>query len=231
MAADARRVQEAGPEDNPWWATARLMEAVATPLADPEADAVALCSSAEFATRTDPTAHAVALAHLAWAQLQRGDVAAGDASIDRALAEVDAEGLAGYPLVIHVQAVAAYALARRGRREAASGLIVATHESLGALEQAVARARCHAWLILAEAALLLDDLALASVLLGEARPLLRHEPEAVVLSMWADRLRAGVDAGRRQATQVARVGITEAEARVLTELPTHRSLEEIGEVL
>ena len=231
VVAAAQSVLAGGPEDNPWWSTARLMDAVARPLADPSVDAPALCAAAEFATRGEPTAHAVALAHLAWAQLDLGQEAAGQAAIAQALAEVRAEGIEDYVLVIHVHAVAAYASARRGAVDAAAQAITFTCDLLRSLPEAVPRSRCHVRLVLAEAAFLLGDLARATRLVDEAEPLLRDEPDAVVLAAWVDRLRAVLTERRAVAVGVARLGITEAERRVLAELPTHRSLEEIGEVL
>ncbi len=53
----------------------------------------------------------------------------------------------------------------------------------------------------------------------------------MVLWDWVDRLRAARRVRRQQAALVDRLGITDAESRVLAQLPTHRSLEEIGEVL
>ena len=229
--AAAHTVQAAGPIDNPWWSTGRLMEAVASPLVDPSVDALALCAAAEFATRGEPTAHAVALAHLAWAQFQRGDDGDGQAAIARAVDEVRAEGIGDYTLVVHVHAVGAYACARREPPDRAHEAI---RYALGVIEghaRAVPRARCHTRLILAEAALLLGDLELVTRLVDEAESLLTHEPDAVVLWDWVDRLRAARRVRRQQAALVDRLGITDAESRVLAQLPTHRSLEEIGEVL
>ena len=227
----ARTVQAAGPTANPWWSTALLMEAVASPLADPSVDALALCEAAEFAARGETTAHAVALAHLSWAQFERGDDRAAQATIARAVERVRSEGIEGYPLVVHVHAVEAYASARRDAPERAHEAILRSRDVLEHHAGAVPRARCHTRLILSEAALLLGEAELAVALLSEAEALLGHEPDAVALWEWADRLRVALGARRRQAALVDRLGITDAESRVLAQLPTHRSLEEIGEVL
>ena len=145
--------------------------------------------------------------------------------------EVRAEGIGDYTLVVHVHAVGAYACARREPPDRAREAIL---YALGVIEshaRAVPRARCHTRLILAEAAWLLGDLELVTRLVDEAESLLTHEPDAVVLWDWVDRLRAARRVRRQQAALVDRLGITDAESRVLAQLPTHRSLEEIGEVL
>lgn len=230
VAEAARAVLDAGPEQNPWWSSARLMEAVARPLADPGVDALDLCASAEFATRDQTTAHAVALAHLAWWQLKRGH-AAGQASITQAVSEMRAEGIEDYALVLHVHAVEAYACALRGARDDADLAIARACEVLDGFPDAAPRARCHGRLVVAEAALLLGDDVRAAQFVGEAEPLLRHEPDAVALWRWVDDLQTFLADRRQESTRVGRLGITDAEARVLAQLPTHRSLEEIGEVL
>lgn len=227
----ARTVQADGPTDNAWWSTARLMEAVASPLMDPSVDAPSLCAAAEFATRGQTTAHAVALAHLAWSRFESGDDRGGQAAMAQSVEEVRAEGIEDYTLVVHVHAVEAYASARRDPSDRAHEAIGRARDVLERNAGAVPRARCHTRLILAEAALLLSDLELVNRLLDEAEPLLVHEPDAVALWEWVDRLRDVLRARRQQAALVDRLGITGAESRVLEQLPTHRSLEEIGEVL
>jgi LuxR family maltose regulon positive regulatory protein len=224
-------VQAAGPADNPWWSTARLMEAVASPLADPSVDALGLCAAAEFATRGETTAHVVALAHLAWAQFDRGDERAGQATIARAVEDVRSGAIGDYVLVLHVHVVEAYASARRAARGQAEAAFVRALGTLDRNASVVPRAGCHTRLILAEAALLLEDLELVARLVDDAEHLLTSEPDAVVLWNWVDRLHSTLAERRQQATLEDRLGITAAEARVLAQLPTHRSLEEIGEVL
>ncbi len=86
-------------------------------------------------------------------------------------------------------------------------------------------------LVLAEAALLRGDPAVAGQQVDRAARVVAFEPDAVVLHDWLDDLQARVSARRRERDTVVALGLTNAELRVLEQLPTHRSLEEIGEHL
>lgn len=230
-AADARIVRAAGPGASPWWSTACLFEANATALADPEADAVALFADAEFAARGHPSTHAVCLAHLAWAHFVAGDDARGTALASEAYAELRANHLEAYNLAVNVHAVQAYAVARQGRRVDYLTAVQRTDELLASIGRAVPRAQCQVRLLLAEGALLLDDRDRAQELFAEATPHLAAEPDAAVLWAWADDLRERLSSRSRRDRLVHRYRLTEAELRVLGQLPTHRSLEEIGREL
>ena len=229
--ANAQAVLDAGPDGSPWWTTARLLAAQAAFLADPSADMVGLAEDAEFATRGHPATHALALAHVAAAHFLRGPAGQGQRAAAAAVAELRAHHLEEFSLTLFVHAVHAWDAARRGAStessEAASkaGLLL---EGIGAI---VPRGQCQARLALAEAALLRREDDTAARLVAEAASHLGAEPDAAVLWEWTDRLQATVGRRRREARRLDRVGLTDAERRVLGQLPTHRSLEEIGEVL
>lgn len=230
-AADARTVRQAGPGGSPWWSTACLFEATATQLADADADAVALHGAAEFATRADPAAHPVALAHLAWAHFAVGDQVLGQQHAAQAVAELRARNLDDFTLTTHVHVVHAYAAAMRGDHAEAEAACRHARGLLDELSGTVPRSQCQMRLVLVDAALVCHQLDLADTLLTEAEAFLAAEPDAVVLWAWAERLRGVVGSRGRDRRTIDRLGLTTAELRVLAELPTHRSLEEIGEVL
>ena len=228
---DARVVREAGPGASPWWSTAAMFEATATTLADRDADAVALIEEAEFASRGSLSTHAVCLSHLAWACLRAGDDLRGLALAAEAIAELREHHLETYNLATNVPAVHAYAMARQGRRDDHRAAVERVDELLASLGGAVPRAQCQIRLILAESALLLDDADGAAAFLAAAEPFLAAEPDAVVLWDAVDDIRGRLADRARQARAISGYRLTDADLRVLAELPTHRSLEEIGRVL
>lgn len=230
-ARDAHLVREAGPGAGPWWSTACLFEANASALADRGADAVALYEDAEFAARGHPATHVVCLSHLAWARFRTGDDRGGFEAASAAYAGLWAHHLEGYNLAVHVHAVHAYAAARHGRRGDYEAGDERTHELIATLGPAVPRAQCQLRLVLAEGALLLGDTERADALVAAAEPFLAAEPDAVVLWDWVDALTSRLAERRRRQGAVDRHRLTDAELRVLAELPTHRSLEEIGRAL
>lgn len=230
-AADARVVRDAGPAANPWWSTAWLFEAQSTVLADGGADAVALFGDAELAARGDTSTHLVCLAHLGWARLRAGDVAGGLAAADDAYRGLAAHRLEDYNLAVFVHAVHAYVSAHRGRRGDAQASSAQAERLLSTVGGGIPRAQVQTRLVLAEAALLLDDGEAAAALVTAAEPFLELEPDALVLWEWVDGLRERLSARRRRAGLVERHRLTEAELRVLAQLPTHRSLEAIGREL
>lgn len=230
-ASDARVVREAGPGGSPWWGTACMMEATTLALADRQLDAVALLEEAEFAARGNAVSHAVCLAHLAWARFVAGDDEAALTTARRAWDELLAHHLEDYNLATNVHAVHTYVLARQGRRVEFEAAADRTLALLTSLHGAVPRAQCQIRLVLAEGALVLGDDARATDLVAAAEPFLEAEPDAVVLWEWVDRLRDRLADQGRRARVVHRYRLTDAELRVLGQLPTHRSLEEIGHEL
>ncbi|HMQ26974.1 MAG TPA: LuxR C-terminal-related transcriptional regulator, partial [Acidimicrobiales bacterium] len=194
-------------------------------------DAVALIEEAEFASRGSLSTHAVCLSHLAWACLRAGDDLRGLALAAEAIAELREHHLETYNLATNVPAVHAYAMARQGRRDDHRAAVERVDELLASLGGAVPRAQCQIRLILAESALLLDDADGAAAFLAAAEPFLAAEPDAVVLWDAVDDIRGRLADRARQARAISGYRLTDAELRVLAELPTHRSLEEIGRVL
>lgn len=226
----ARTVLGAGRLASAWWPIAVLLDAQTSYLADRDADVLGLCRSAEFETRGTPSAHAVALAHLACAHFNLGDEQRGQRAVSAALAELKDHHLEDFTLVSFVHAVHALAAARRkafDESESAQDTSLHLLDLIGA----VPRTQCHARICLARAALARGDVTCAERLTREASGFLEEEPDAVVLWDGVDSLRREVEDRRRRDRGAERLGLSEAELRVLAELPTHRSLQEIGDVL
>ena len=226
-AHSASLVRAAGPAGSPWWGMAGLIEATSL-VAAGAADPVDAFGSAELEARGLPAIHAVTLAQLGLAHLQRGDRARGQALVRDSVEELEGNRLESYSMATMVHCADSYASALRGdraRSEEAADRAVALLEATTGV---VARAAIHMRLVLADAALHRRDPGAAAPLLRAATVLLPDEPDAVVLHDWADALQTRLD---RQRMQPDLPELSAAERRVLGQLPTHRSLGEIGDHL
>ncbi len=222
-----RIVVEAGPDGSPWWAVARQLEAVML-VAAGRADPLEALSGAELDTRGRSAVHALTVAHLALAHLRSGDRAQADRLARAALDEVAENGLRSYSLTGMVHCIASLTAAtvgdhprsRRHAGDAESILQITRHMN--------ARAAVQARQLIAEAALVRGEPDIAARLLPAARSNLAQEPAAIEL----ERLQSVLEQRLRAARAHPEVQeLTAAELRVLGQLPTHRSLEEIGEHL
>ena len=226
-AESAALVRAAGPTGSPWWGMAGLIEAVSLVVAG-AADPVDAFGSAELDARGLPAIHAVTLAHLGLAHLQRGDRARGQKLVRDAVEELEANRLEHYAMATMVHCADSYASALRGDR---TGSRAASERAVALLEVTtgvVPRAAVHMHLVLADAALHRRDPVEAAPLLRAATVLLPQEPDAVVLHDWADGLQVRLSQQRRQPDLPE---LSAAERRVLEQLPTHRSLGEVGDHL
>jgi LuxR family maltose regulon positive regulatory protein len=227
MVANADVVLAAGPNGSPWWGFAQMQRAVAVHLAGADDDPVALFDRAERATRGEGATHAVTLAHCGVVRLQRNDDE-GYELVDRSVTELHESGSEQLPLTALVFTVLAYAEALRGRIEASEAAAATSGRMLETVGDAIPRGVAHHRLILADAALLRHDLPAAARDLAKAQEMLPHEPDAVLLHEWADRISRRTSARRQADGDSSWSQLSAAELRVLAELPSHRSLEEIG---
>ena len=226
-ATHAETVIAAGPNGSPWWGMAHMRRAVALHLAGADDDPLELFDAAERATAGEGAVHAITLAHCGLVRLQRDDPDGYDL-IERAVAERARSGAEALPLAAMVSTALAYAEAKRGRIEASLAASLAAGEQISIVCDALPGAEAHHRVILAEAALLRRDLPEAARQLTRVEELLPWEPEAVLLHEWAERVARRTSARRRADGDSEWSQLSAAELRVLEQLPTHRSLEEIG---
>jgi LuxR family transcriptional regulator, maltose regulon positive regulatory protein len=227
MHVHAGAVRDAGPDGSPWYGWATLLSAVCSWfMGDPDPEVG--MQEAWAACAGNPAVQAVATSHLALMHLRAGRVEDGCRLSDESVGTLRALGLEELPLVAVPFAVHAEAEAHRRRPEASRRSAERSHRLGDRMAPAVPRAQIHLRLVTGWAAVLRGDLAEARFRLGEVTPLLPEEPDAAVLRQWYDDLSERLAGGSHDA---ARVGITAGEFRILQELPTHRSLEEIGERL
>jgi LuxR family maltose regulon positive regulatory protein len=224
-ASAAERIKEAGPDGSPWWTMAATVSATCRVIAgDP--DPGALLALAEVETRGDPAPHVVALAQLALHRLRCGDRRSADAAIGEALVEMGANQLESYSMTAMAHVADAWASALRGDHARARRAATIATTALEGLGDQNPRASAHARLGLAEADLALPDVGSAVRQLRAAEAHLAREPDAVVLHAWAAEILERIEHHRGRPD-----ALTAAEQRVLDQLPTHRSLEQIGEAL
>ncbi len=227
VAEHAALVRAAGPTGSPWSGMSALFEAVARGYSG-RSDLVEELERAELESRGMPAVHAVTLAQLGVARSRRGDRRGGPAEIIRAVEEAREHGLQTYSLAAFVHCAHSYAAALTGD-DGASLTAAARGGSLRSdMVHVVPRAQIHTGLLLCEAALLRRDVTTASRELESVQALLPAEPDGVVFIEWAQELEARCGRLRSRDTTVE---LTAAESRVLAQLPTHRSLIEIGEFL
>lgn len=223
----AERVVAAGPEASPWWRLARHQWAVSTVLAG-RGDPLEVFSAAELDTRGEPSVHAVALAHLALAHVRAGDSARGEELMRDARRELEDHDLLRYPVVGMVHCVASLTAALRGDHGASRRAAGEATWLLGLTVRFTPRAGAQSRQLLAEAALIRHEPDVASELLRVSASMVRAEPDAVVLHRRQEELALRLEQMRRNPDVAS---LTAAEIRVLEQLRSHRSLEEIGELL
>lgn len=224
----AEQILARGPGGSPWWALALLLRTVSHQVLGRLPDHVAAFDRVERATRGTSGVHVVAMAHCGLARLRAGDDA-GHAYVEAAVAEMEDRGLdAELSIVSMVRCAQSFDAALRGDRPTSCQARQHADSMLVALGDTISRGVLHHRLLLAESDLLRGDHSTAQVDLARALPLLALEPDAVVLHDWAAQLRERLEAwedGERRSTWSQ---LSTAELRVLEELRSHRSLEEIG---
>lgn len=230
-AESARTVKEAGPDGSPWWGLAWLIEANARQALGDLDDPVAAYEEAEVGSRGFPPAHVAAVAQLALACLRQDDGERGQALAREAAAELREQRLEGYGMLMMVHAAEAYAAARRGSLADASAAIVRAEALRASMGEVVPRSAVQFRLLLAEAEWLLGQHTAARHQLDQAVELLPVEPDALEFHRWARALGEHLESSASRESNLVAFGITTAELRVLEQLTTHRSFEEIGKQL
>jgi len=225
--ANAEEVVAAGPTGSPWWALARLQVGLCR-TAVGGVDPVEEFTSIVLDTKGSPAVHAVSTAHLALAFLRSGDRDDADRAVRSALAELAEHGLLTYALtgIVHCAASLIAACAGddvRSRRHAADAEWILT-----LTRQLNPRAAVLTRQLLAEAAIVRGEPGVAARLLPASRSVLAGEADVAALVATQDDLEARLRSLRAH-PEVQ--DLTNAEMRVIEQLPTHRSLEEIGEHL
>jgi LuxR family maltose regulon positive regulatory protein len=185
---------------------------------------------AQLAGVLHPAVHVHCLSQLALLSFEEGALLEAGSGIDRAMKLIDRYTLEERPAMALVYAAAALTHARLGRTADARATL---KHGLWLLENIVAIGPCYvadASLSFARAALLLGDVATATMLVGEAARGLARQPDCGLLSEHLREVERMTDASAMP-VGLSATPLTPAEMRVLRYLPTHLSFEAIAEEL
>jgi LuxR family maltose regulon positive regulatory protein len=231
MAADAAVARAGLAPDDPWRATALLMEGIAH-LLDGRADQAdpVLARVAEVAEPLGarPAASA-ALGERALIAIERQQWAEADRLAGRAVDVLEAGQLDDYAMAAFVHAVAARAALGVGDAARARGHLTRAVHLRPLLTSAMPHRSVQTLLELGRVYLALDDVAGARAVVRQAGEILRERPDLGVLGGQAAELAAMLD--RTGQGTVGASSLTAAELRLLPLLSTHLTLLEIGERL
>jgi LuxR family maltose regulon positive regulatory protein len=214
---------------NPWGSLARHTAIVARHLLGELDDPSEELESIIAESADSPTLAVLASSYRLTALLRLGHEGPAGRCAAATAAMMHAAQLDRYPMVAPAHGALAMAAASRGDRAEVERLAALATDALRASSASPLR-RAVTQLRLADAWLRSGDRAGASSHLASARTALGDVDGAVNLERWADELSARLERTSLQGSGMG-VALTVAERRVLEELPTHRSLEEIGERL
>ena len=230
MDADAASAAEWLSQESPWLAECCLLRGIAAHLGGDHERATAwLDEGARRGAVVAPLVQVLCLAQLALLVVEQGDWNAGARLVGRARVQAERCGLAGYPSVALVLAICALVEAHRGRVEDARGELRRSTRLLNAVVDFPSWYEAEIRIVLAQAAMRLDDPNSARQRLTEAAAVLELIPGAPVLDAWLKRAWSSLDETTAAANGDS--GLTPAELRTLQYLPTHYSFREIGEQL
>jgi LuxR family maltose regulon positive regulatory protein len=170
----------------------------------------------------------VALAQLALIAVADGDLGEADRCISQAKEQIERCGLARLPSMAMVWAMAAYVHATEGRVEDATMELGRGREAVAEMQSFTPWYRATTKIVLARAALRLDDMDQARSLLEVAAKIAADGLQGPVIESWLVEADAALVEASRGRTAA---GLTKAELRTLQYLPTHLTFREIGERL
>lgn len=213
---------------NPWWGAATTMKGAALSMLGDPGQARATLESALPVIEDLPGFQAAALAHLAALDLDDGDLPAAVEHAAAARSIVDSRDLSDMVPMVVVYAVDALVRARRGDVAGVRSAVGATERLLDRLGDLSARTALMAHVLVAGAAIEIDDTEMCDRHLVEAERAHRREVEAAGIGQWLERIR---DVSKARAARGARSSLTTAELRLLPYLATHLSLQRIADEL
>jgi LuxR family transcriptional regulator, maltose regulon positive regulatory protein len=231
MRADAAAAGAGLAPDNPWRATALLMEGIGN-LLDGQAELAdpILARAADVADQLGATpAASAALGERAIVAMERRQWDEAGRLAERAVAALRAGHLDDYAMAAFVYAVAARAALHLGNTARAREHLARSIHLRPVLTSAMPHRSVQTLLELARAYLALDDVAGARTALRQAAEIISQRPGLGVLPSQAAELTAALD--RAGQGTVGASSLTAAELRLLPLLSTHLTLLEIGERL
>jgi LuxR family maltose regulon positive regulatory protein len=228
MGRDAARAYQLEPQDSPWRSLCCLFLGVSDHLVGDRALAREhLEEGVHRSAPQAPNVEALCLVQLATITAEEGDWQTGAELVERAVTQVDGNGLGAYPTSALVFAVSAAVRSHIGYVDEGKRDLHRATRLMAMLNDFIPWYAAETRIALARAALQLADIRLARTLLAEASHLARRVPDATVFRAWLDEIWEQVDTAAAS-TLSGSAALTMAELRILRFLPTHLSFREIG---
>jgi LuxR family maltose regulon positive regulatory protein len=227
---------DAGPDGNPWWGVANMLEGLARLMMGDVRAALDLLREAERST-DQPHVQILAIAHRAHAELHLGRIDDAVRLVTRAKRLASHNDLDDYLPTVAMVAVAALIEAEIGDLVTARDDALRARRLLTAGHPMIVRTGLLVCARLARAELLLGDHVAARTMVEEGRSYASREPAAHLSIAELDAVDEELrrlepsDLLERTPADLGPSSLTTAELRVLEYLPTHLSLKEIGEKL
>ncbi len=222
----ASAAAKALPEDSPWLAMSCMIEGIAALMLG--GTDIARAKLPEGARRAAvfgaPILQTICLAQMALLAADEDDWHVARMLSSQASAQVERSGLGDYPTMAIVLAAAAFVRAHDGQIERAAADLRAGLRLLEALDDFGSWYEAEALIVLARAAVKLDEVPLARQLLDDARRRSVASPDAALLWTWFRETQRALEA----VTATAVRDLTPAELRILQFLPTHLSFPQIA---
>ena len=229
MGEDCERAAELLGSDSVWLAPCNLFRGVSVHLTGhPDRATPLLKEAVRRGAVGSPVVQVLALSQLALIAVEDGRDESAVRLIAQAHEQVVRCDLFEYPSMALVFATAAQVFATAGRVDSARDHLRHARRLTTESTSMPLWYHVEVRIVLARAALRVDELDAATELLDEADAALADLDDAPLLSVWSRETRAAlIQAGERRNAY----GLTRAELRTLQYLPTHLSFREIGERL
>ena len=230
MGAAAARARETLADESPYRTVALFLEGAARYLNDERDAAKRLAAAERYSTDFVPPLQALCCTQLALIDVEHGDWEAAGRRLRRARAVQRVHGIEEYATQHPVFAVSALVEAQAGEAAAARSEAAQARRLTDRQHDLAPWLLAQTLIVLAQTAVILDDIAAASTLLARAEAPMTLVPDAPALRRHLDETRARIE-GHETQTQTGTMHVTTAELRVLQFLPSHHSLGEIADEL
>lgn len=222
----AAAAEKALPEESVWRSLSCLVDGTAALLGGAAAEAREKLSEGarRAAVFGAPIVQTICQAQVALVAADEDDWHVARILSSQARAQIERSGLSESPTMAVVFAASAYVRGHDGQAEEASADLRAGIRLLRALDEFAAWYEAEVRIVLARAAVKLDEVLIARELLGEAERRLDAMPDAATLRAWANEAETALETVSAAAVS----DLTPAELRVLQFLPTHLSFPQIA---
>lgn len=225
MSERAAAASEGMPDESPWLAMCCLIDGTSLFLRGHSDEArERLSEGARRGAVGAPHIQVLCLTQLALQAVEEPDWQVAEMLASQARAQIERSGLGDYTTAALAFAVSAYVRSHRGMAEEAAGDLRTGTQLMRRLDEFASWYEAQTRIVLARAAVRLDEVGLAQELLGEARRTIRLTPEATLLAEWL--LQAEAETETISASAVS--DLTPAELRILGFLPTHHSFPQVA---